>query len=98
MSNAEKPEFQALERLESAIREVSDELATWRRRAHKAESGRVDLSGDGDIVDARARIVHLEGENKDLRGRAQHARHRVAELLTRLRFLEEQTAVEEARR
>ncbi|MCH6546889.1 MAG: hypothetical protein IH798_00445, partial [Gemmatimonadetes bacterium] len=55
-------------------------------------------SGDGDIVDARARIVHLEGENKDLRGRAQHARHRVTELLTRLRFLEEQTAPEEARR
>ncbi len=98
MSNAEKPEFQALERLESAIREVSDELATWRWRAHKAESGRVDLSGDGDIVDARARIVQLEGENKDLRSRAQHARLRVAELLTRLRFLEEQTAVEEARR
>jgi uncharacterized protein involved in exopolysaccharide biosynthesis len=98
VSNAEKPEFQALEQLESAIREVSDELAMWRRRAHKAESGRVDLSGDGDIVDARARIVHLEGENKDLRGRAQHARRRVTELLTRLRFLEEQTAPEEARR
>lgn len=98
MSNAEKPEFQALEQLESAIREVSDELAMWRRRAHKAESGQVDLSGDGDIVDARARIVHLEGENKDLRSRAQHARHRVTELLTRLRFLEEQTAPEEARR
>ncbi len=98
MSNAEKPEFQALEQLESAIREVSDELAMWRRRAHKAESGRVDLSGDGNIVDARAHIVRLEGENKALRGRVQHARHRVAELLTRLRFLEEQTAAEEARR
>ncbi len=98
MSNAEKPEFQALEQLESTIREVSDELATWRRRAHKAESDHVDLSGDGDIVDARARIVHLEGENKHLLGRVQDARHRVSELLSRLRFLEEQTAAEEARR
>ncbi len=98
MSNAEKPEFQALERLETAIREVSEELATWRRRAHKAESDRIDLSGDGDIVEARGRIVDLERENKDLHGRVQHARRRVTELLTRLRFLEEQTAVEEARR
>ncbi len=98
MSNTEKPEFQALGQLEAAIREMSDELATWRRRAHKAESERIDLSGDGDIVDARARIVDLEGENKALRGRVQHVRRRVAELLTRLRFLEEQTAAEEARR
>ena len=98
MSNAEKPEFQALEQLEAAIREVSDELATWRRRAHKAESEQVDLSGDTDIVEARAHIVRVEGENKALRGRVQQARHRVAQLLTRLRFLEEQTAAEEARR
>ena len=98
MSNTEKPEFQALGQLEDAIREMSDELATWRRRAHKAESERIDLSGDGDIVDSRARIVDLEGENKALRGRVQHVRRRVAELLTRLRFLEEQTAAEEARR
>ena len=98
MANAEKPEFQALEQLESTIREVSEELAMWRRRAHQAESDHVDLSGNGDIVDARARIVQLEGENKDLLGRVQHARHRVTELLGRLRFLEEQTAAEEARR
>jgi hypothetical protein len=58
----------------------------------------VDLSGDGDIVDARARIVDLEGENKDLRNRVQQTRRRVTELLTRLRFLEEQTATGEARR
>ncbi len=98
MSNAERPEFRALEELEGAIKRVSDELAVWRRRAHKAESDRVDLSGDGDIVGARARILQLEGENKELRGRAQHTRKRVTELLTRLRFLEEQTAAGEARR
>ena len=98
MSNTEKPEFQALGQLEDAIREMSDELATWRRRAHKAESERIDLSGDGDIVDSRARIVDLEGENKALQGRVQNVRRRVTELLTRLRFLEEQTAAEEARR
>ncbi len=98
MSNAERVDFQALAQLEAAIEQVTEELATWRRRAHKAESDRVDLSGDGDIVDARARIVDLEGENKDLRNRVQQTRRRVTELLTRLRFLEEQTATGEARR
>jgi predicted RNase H-like nuclease (RuvC/YqgF family) len=98
VSNAERVDFQALAQLEAAIEQVTEELATWRRRAHKAESDRVDLSGDGDIVDARARIVDLEGENKDLRNRVQQTRRRVTELLTRLRFLEEQTATGEARR
>ncbi len=98
MSNAERVDFQALEQLEAAIKRVTEELATWRRRAHKAESDRVDLSGDGDIVDARARIVELEGENKALHNRVMHTRRRVTELLTRLRFLEEQTATGEARR
>ena len=98
MSNGERPEFQALDQLEEAIRQISDELATWRRRAHTAESDRVDLSGDGDIVAARARVVALEGENKELRHRVEHAHRRVKELLTRLQFLEEQAAATEGRR
>jgi len=98
VSNAERPEFRALEQLEAAIKLLSDELAVWRRRAHKAESDRVDLSGDGDIVGARARILQLEGENKELLSRVHHTRRKVTELLTRLRFLEEQTATGEVRR
>ncbi len=98
MSNVERPEFRALEQLEAAIKQLSDELAVWRRRAHKAESDQVDLSGDGDFVGARARILQLEDENKELRSRVQHTRGRVTELLTRLRFLEEQTAAGGTRR
>lgn len=98
MSNAERVDSQALEQLEAAIEQVTEELATWRRRAHKAESDRVDLSGDGDIVDARTRIIELEGENKDLHNRVRQTRRRIAELLTRLRFLEEQTATGGGRR
>ena len=98
MSNGERPEFHALERLDGVLQQVSDELAVWRRRAHKAESERVELSGDSDIVAARARIVELEHENKELLGRVRHARRRVTELLTRLRFLEEQTATGEVHR
>jgi chromosome segregation ATPase len=98
VSNAERVDSQALEQLEAAIEQVTEELATWRRRAHKAESDRVDLSGDGDIVDARARILELEGENRDLHNRVKQTRRRVADVLTRLRFLEEQTAAGGPRR
>jgi chromosome segregation ATPase len=98
VSNGERADFRALEQLEEVIRVLSDELAVWRRRAHKAESQRVDLSGDTDIVDARARIVQLEGENQELRTRVKHARRRVTELLHRMQFLEEQTAAGEVRR
>lgn len=98
MSSGERADFRALEQLEGVIRLLSDELAVWRRRAHKAESERVHLSGDTDIVDARSRIVNLEGENQELRTRIKHARGRVTELLHRLQFLEEQTAAGEVRR
>lgn len=39
MSDSETPEFAALNELESVVRHLSDELATWRRRAQKAEGG-----------------------------------------------------------
>lgn len=46
MSDSESPEFAALNELESVVRHLSDELATWRRRAQKAEGGeRTDASG-----------------------------------------------------
>ena len=91
-SNGERPEFKALEELEDAIRQVSEELAVWRARAQKAEGGTSPLSSDGDLASTRARVAELEGENEKLLGRIQHARVRVTDLLTRLRFLEEQTA------
>lgn len=83
----EKPEFQALDRLQQTIAEVTDELASWRRRAHRAES--TDGASGAD------RIKELEHENEDLRRRMERARERLSDLLVRLRFLEEQTATRE---
>ncbi len=91
-SNGERPEFRALEELEEAVRQVSEELAGWRKRAHKAEGSVAGPGGAGDLVSARERVVELESENENLRHLIQQTRTRVTGLLTRMRFLEEQTA------
>lgn len=96
MSNGERPEQQALSQLEEVLAHLMDELASWRRRALKAESQRADL-GDYDLVTARERVNELEGENGELRERLGQARQRVEGLLSRLRFIEEQVTVEEQR-
>jgi len=77
---AERADSRALEQLESILRQVAEELATWRARALKAE-------GDGK----RGGSSRGEGEgDRQLRGRVEAARTRVQALVSRLAFLEEQ--------
>ncbi len=97
-SNDDRPEFRALGELEEAVRQVSDELAIWRKRAHKAEGGASGPGVAGALLLARERVVELEGENEELRRLIQGARTRVTGLLTRLRFLEEQATSEVGQR
>jgi len=78
---AERADSRALEQLEAVLREVAEELATWRARALKAEAdGQVGgpVRGTG------------EGESRQLRTRVETARTRVQALVARLAFLEEQ--------
>ncbi len=96
MSNGERPEIHALNQLEDVLAHVTDELASWRRRALKADGQRADL-GDYDVVTARERVTELERENGELHERLDQARQRVEGLLSRLRFIEEQVTVEEQR-
>jgi len=78
--SAERADSRALDHLESVLREVAEELATWRARAIKAE-------GDGK----RGGTSRGDGEgDRQLRGRVETARTRVQALVTRLAFLEEQ--------
>jgi predicted nuclease with TOPRIM domain len=93
MSDSENPELVALAGLEEVIKHVSDELASWRRRALKAEGDRTGLGADYDVVSQKERIVSLEGQNAELERRLDAARGRVQDLLKRLRFLEEQVSV-----
>lgn len=97
MYDAERADVRALEQLEAVLRELGEELATWRARALKAEadtkSGGTGLSrgatarGEGET---RGRVAELEVENRQLRSRVDAARSRVQELVARMAFLEEQ--------
>lgn len=98
MSSSASPELRALAELETIVRHAAEELASWRRRALKAETDRSSLGVDGTAVAARERIVQLEKHNTELRARLEGARERVQQLLNRLRFLEEQAALEEEHR
>ncbi len=73
----------AINQLEAIVRDVAEELAGWRSRAHKAES---ELKTRGGPV----KNTELESENKSLRQRVEGARTRVHDLVQRLSFLEEQ--------
>ena len=98
MSNADRPEFQALAELRRVLVHVTEELASWRRRAQKAESARNEVSTSGDVVATRERISELERENAEVRLRLTTARTRVDDLFRRLKFVEEQSELEEQRR
>ncbi len=86
-SGGERPDLEALRELEEVLRHLEGELAGWRRRALTAEQRLTDLSqsgGDGPS------LGDLGDENRELNQRLQLARTRVADLLDRLRFLEQQ--------
>jgi predicted nucleic acid-binding Zn-ribbon protein len=95
VSYDERPEFRALEGLQDVLRNVTDELSGWRRRAQRAEA----MLGEGhDSVAQRERVLDLEASHRDMQERLEAARARMEELLKRLQFLEEQMAVEEQTR
>ena len=86
---------QVLDQLETILRHVADELATWRARAQKAEaelkeSGARGAGAARPDPEVKARAAEVEQENKLLRQRVDAAKVRVQDLLSRLTFLEEQ--------
>ena len=90
-SAGERPDLDALRELEEVLRHLSDELATWRRRALTAESRVADRSRFEEGSDGgAARLRELEERNRSLEQRLDTARARVSELLGRLGFLEQQ--------
>ena len=95
MSNEGRPEFRALAELERVLGHVQEELSSWRRRAHKAESDRVEMGIDHDVVASREMITELEHDNHEKGDRLKLARERVDGLLARLKFLEEQIDMDE---
>jgi cell division protein FtsB len=94
--DGERADAQVVDQLETILRHVADELATWRARALKAEAELKESGARGSSASAkpdpetRIRVIDLEQENKALRQRVEAARLRVHDLLSRLTFLEEQ--------
>ena len=84
----------ALEELEAVLSHLREGVADWRRRALKAEAEQSEL-GKSDAVRAREHVRQLESDNAELHHRLKTTRVRVHDLLSRLRFLEEQVALEE---
>jgi hypothetical protein len=94
--DGERVDAPVLDQLETILRHVADELASWRARALKAETDlKESLGGKGPAPvkldpEIKSRVADLEQENKTLRQRVEAARGRVHDLLSRLTFLEEQ--------
>jgi hypothetical protein len=81
----------AFRELEHLVRNLGEELATFRRRAHQAEARLKALgtTGAGDGA-AEERVAALEAENARLRGRLEQATDRTRAMLDRVRFLRQQ--------
>ncbi|HEX6814904.1 MAG TPA: hypothetical protein VF102_04475 [Gemmatimonadaceae bacterium] len=90
MSDNERPDLAAFQELEQLIHALAEEMASWRRRAHEAESRlRTFSNGSGGGTKSGARS-ELERENEELRRRLDGAQQRTKQLLDRLRFLRQQ--------
>ena len=81
----------AFRELEQLVRNLGEELATFRRRAHRAESRLKALgsTSTGDGV-AEERVSALDAENARLRARLEQASARTRAMLDRVRFLRQQ--------
>jgi hypothetical protein len=99
MYAAERADARALDHLEVIVRELGEEIATWRARALKAEADvktgaaapvRGEAPARAESAARSAVVAELEAENRALRQRVDAARARVADLVARLAFLEEQ--------
>ena len=91
----ERPDLRAVEDLERLLRNLSEEVAGWRRRTLKAEAELQEMRSLGganagpELGQARQRLIELETENAMLRQRVDTARERVKNLAGRVSFLEQ---------
>ena len=92
MSDSERPEVAAFHELEMLVRNLGDELASFRKRALSAEARAKELeSASEGMTPAEAlRLRKLEDENAELRKRLATASERTRQMLDRMRFLRQQ--------
>ena len=92
MSDNERPELRAFRELETLVRHLGEELATFRRRALLAEAQLKEAGHSGPKGKAALsdRLSELETENDALRTRLGRAEDRVRQMMDRVRFLRQQ--------
>lgn len=93
MSNNVQADRHPMQELNSLVRHLADELASFRRRALVAEARvkEVESQEAGSVnVDLVARCSELERENERLRTRLESAGTRAKQMLDRVRFLRQQ--------
>lgn len=98
MSGHARPDVEAFRELESLVRTLGEQLASFRQRALAAEERlrRIDSSSDSpDPPHVRERILALEQDNAALRGRLNAATVRTRSVLDRVHFLRQQSQAEE---
>jgi hypothetical protein len=93
MSDNEPAEQLAFTELDSLVRNLAAELASFRRRALTAEARLKEIEGyEGGAasVDLAARISELEHDNERLQNRLDAATARAKQMLARVKFLRQQ--------
>jgi hypothetical protein len=88
------PAALAFGELELLVRNLGEELSTFRKRAHAAEA-RLKALGASPAGDASAeeRVAALEAENDRLRARIAEAGTQTRTMLDRVRFLRQQHVI-----
>lgn len=92
MSDNDRPDLRAFAELETLVRSLGEELATFRRRALVAEA-QLKEAGHGGSRSGGAssdRLAELDSENTVLRNRLGRAEERVRQMMDRVRFLRQQ--------
>ena len=94
MSSPARPDAKAFIELEVLVRNLGEELSTFRKRAHAAEARlkAIATKGGGGDEHAEERVAQLEVENAKLKTRLDAAADRTRKMLDRVRFLRQQHA------
>ncbi|MFN8581959.1 MAG: hypothetical protein U0163_13425 [Gemmatimonadaceae bacterium] len=91
MSDRDPSDLSAFRQLEQVVRHLSEDLATFRRRALQAEARvRVLESAAPPERNAEERVRELEAALEDARARLRFATERTASVLQQVRFLRQQ--------
>lgn len=102
MSDNEPAELQAFHELEGLVHHLVEELASFRRRALRAEArlreieGTPTPAGGVHVIQVADRVAELERENETLRERLDGAKGRTKQILDRVHFLRQQAQGGEA--